>query len=421
MRSVFKTIVKKSLELLPKQIRYSVYRALVKVPDEIPTNLVFKIAETKEELESALVMLHDAYVDIGLLGKPDPSRIRVTPYHALPSTTTIVGKVGDEVVATMTIVKDSPMGLALDTYADLTELRKGGDRIAEISALAIKPGYRGKLLLHLMKFMYEICVNYLGINHIVCTLTKRTKNHELYESILFFTPFREQKQVISHSLNNNSLIAMHLNLDTAYISFEKHYSGRSKKKDLFQFFTKSMLECNRFPERHFNMVNFAAMNLENFRYFFTERTSVLKSLSQHQVGALFRIYQGMPQETIITEIHSLQNLRIIKGRPSGIRFDISLKTQALSEDKRILPVRILDVSREGLKISSSHKLSGLLEVQMKDPSGQTISLSVRRVWQDRFGVCGFQIVNGGSCWNQIIDRFEEQRTNGNRTIHDRAS
>lgn len=403
---MLKALIKKLLSLLPKDVRYSIYRHLVKIPNELPENLIFKIAETKEELEAAFVMLHDAYVGVGLLGMPDPNRIRVTAYHALPSSTTLIGKAGDEVIATLTIIRDSPMGLAADSYVDLSELRKGGDRIAEISALAIKKEYRGKVLLNLMKFMYESCVNYLGVNHIVALLSKKSKGHELYESILFFEPFREQKQHINVSLNSTPLRAMHLNLETAYSRFEEHYAGRSRLRDLFTFFTKTSLPCNIFPERHFNMINYATMSIDNFRYFFTERTSVLKSLSTKQAETLLNIFQGLPHEDLISEAHSLQNVVPLRKKNSRNRFDISLQTRAKTENEGFVPVRVLDISRQGLRISSKKNLGNSVEVEFKDSMGKFQYLTAQKIWQDDCGVYGFRIVNSDQKWHEIIDTFE---------------
>ena len=83
---------------LPKNLKYRVYRQLVNIPSELPKNLIFKIAETQQELEGAFALLHDSYVDVGLM-TPDLSGMRVTAYHTLPSSTTLIGKIGKEIVA----------------------------------------------------------------------------------------------------------------------------------------------------------------------------------------------------------------------------------------------------------------------------------------------------------------------------------
>jgi hypothetical protein len=51
-----------------------------------------KIADTQEELEACFTLLHDAYVGSGFM-TPELSGMRVTIYHALPTTTTLCAKV----------------------------------------------------------------------------------------------------------------------------------------------------------------------------------------------------------------------------------------------------------------------------------------------------------------------------------------
>ena len=64
---------------------------------------MLKIADTKEELEACFTLLHDAYVDSGFM-KPDPSGMRVTIYHALPTTTTLCAKYDGQVVGTLSLI-----------------------------------------------------------------------------------------------------------------------------------------------------------------------------------------------------------------------------------------------------------------------------------------------------------------------------
>ena len=77
---------RKLFSMLPQKRRHEVYRSFVdcKIPNE---RLVLKIAESREELEACFKLLHDAYVSSGFM-TPDPSGMRVTIYHALPTTTT---------------------------------------------------------------------------------------------------------------------------------------------------------------------------------------------------------------------------------------------------------------------------------------------------------------------------------------------
>lgn len=142
-------------------MRLGLYRKLVKVP-AVNKSLELKIAQSSQELEGYFALLHGAYVEAGFM-KADPSGLRVTPYHALPTTTTttLCTKISGQVVGTVLIVREGVFGLPMGQAFDLSGVRAKGGNIAEISSLAIHPSWRktsGMVLFPLMKFLYEYCV-----------------------------------------------------------------------------------------------------------------------------------------------------------------------------------------------------------------------------------------------------------------------
>src|SRR6478609_8379282 len=88
------------LTAMPAPVRFKVYRSMVDIDPAPDERLVLKIAETREELEACFRLLHDAYVSSGFM-KPDPSGMRLTIYHALPTTTTLCAKYDGRVVGTI--------------------------------------------------------------------------------------------------------------------------------------------------------------------------------------------------------------------------------------------------------------------------------------------------------------------------------
>ena len=86
-RKAWHNALRQGVALLPRALRHKVYRSMVDCNDNPDRKLVLKIADTREELEACFALLHDAYVSSGFM-KPDPSGLRVTLYHALPTTTT---------------------------------------------------------------------------------------------------------------------------------------------------------------------------------------------------------------------------------------------------------------------------------------------------------------------------------------------
>ena len=77
LRNLTHKAARKALSMLPRRRRFGIYRSFVECDPAPNTRLVLKIADTREELEACLSLLHDSYVDSGFM-TPDPSGMRVT-------------------------------------------------------------------------------------------------------------------------------------------------------------------------------------------------------------------------------------------------------------------------------------------------------------------------------------------------------
>ncbi len=402
-----KKIIKKLTNLLPTSMKYSLYRSLVRVPDVDMNQVVFKLAETREELEGAFAILHDSYVGVGLM-KQVPSGLRVTPYHALNSSVTLIGKVDSEIVATLTIIMDSKLGLPSDNFIDLSKLRQGGNRLAEISALAIKKEYRGRMLFHLLKYMYEWCTNYLSINHLIATLTTDTKAFELYESILFFKKIENKIEANYAFSNFRPVIAEHLNLDEARGLFENHYSHKKGAKNLYSFFVEQKSPNFQFPDRSYFTINYPVMNSENFSYFFTEKTTALSDMSEKELLALSSIFSGLDHAGLIDEVLQQRNIFEINRFPQKERFEVSIFTTAIV-NQQLIKLRVLDISDNGIKIASKYIVNDRVDISIPAANGGTYRITARKVWEDEYGVAGLKIISADERWYTMIQHFNKKQ------------
>lgn len=97
----------------------------------------YGIAADRLELGAAFRLVHDNYLRCGYISR-QPHGIKVDPYSLLPGTTAFVAKVEETVVATMSLIADSPVGLPMEAvYPDeIAALRAEGCRVGEVSALA---------------------------------------------------------------------------------------------------------------------------------------------------------------------------------------------------------------------------------------------------------------------------------------------
>lgn len=125
--------------------------------DRVADGLDFGLATDRDALEEAFRLVHDQYVAQGYMD-PHPSGWRLSIHNALPSTRVFVARAGGRVVATITLIVDSPLGLPMDEiYADdLRGLRGERRDLAEVSGLAVHPDYQSSgvaILLRLFRML----------------------------------------------------------------------------------------------------------------------------------------------------------------------------------------------------------------------------------------------------------------------------
>ncbi len=94
-------------------------------------------ATSLEQVESAWRLVYERYSQMGLIDE-NPFGIHAVPTAVGPHACVIWGPEGPEVGYTMTLFRDNPMGLALDSVYEpyLDKLREEGRRLLEVGMLA---------------------------------------------------------------------------------------------------------------------------------------------------------------------------------------------------------------------------------------------------------------------------------------------
>jgi len=248
-----------------------------------PSNLTFKLAETRQELESAFRILHDAYVSMGFM-KPSPSGMRISIFNALPGTCTLVALWDGEVIGTVSIIQDNPMGFPIEHIFSLGRFRETNVRLAEISALAIEKRYRGDpniILFSLFKFVYKYCNEYLGVEKILMAMPPDIS--EFYERILFCR--RLSAQVIDkyEYVNGAPAVGLYLDFQECVEACNARYG-----KEVFGFSASS--PNFSFPPRT-AAPSHPLMDPEVMDYLFNQKTDLLSKLSDDDRGILMNLYK----------------------------------------------------------------------------------------------------------------------------------
>lgn len=413
-RRTFHQSLRKAFSFFPRPVRFAIFRSFADCDANPDPRLVLKIAETKEELEACFRLLHDAYVDSGFM-KPDPSGMRVTIYHALPTTTTLCAKFDDEVVGTLSLIRESVFGFPLQSIFDLSKVRARKGKIAEVSALAVHPKFRktgGAILFPLMKFMYDYCTTFFDTRHLVIAVNPN--RIEMYESLLFFQRLTE-KQVQSYDFANGApAVGATLDLREVRVQLKRAYGKKKPSKNLYHYFIKLKLPNIVIPGRRFYTTNDPVMTPELLNYFFNQRTKVFNNLESNEKALLYSIYnlpkyaQYLPAGIADSEPGraARQHTRY-SFKCSGI-FDVELAGQRESVE-----ISVVDCSLHGFLAHARSPLPTQVwgnAVIRLGPNEQSKVRALAVAAKKDVGFYGFKLAEPDLVWRKFVSALEAGTT-----------
>lgn len=157
------------------------------------TGLICKIADSIDEWQAAFSTVYDRYRACGLID-PNPYRMRVLPYHLLPTTNTFVALQNGLVACTATLVTDSPEGLPLEPIfpAEVERKRLQGITMAEVSCLASRVTSARtffKVFLPLQRLLAQHARRF-GVDQLIVAC--HPKHARLYERSMGFRQFTRE-------------------------------------------------------------------------------------------------------------------------------------------------------------------------------------------------------------------------------------
>ena len=401
---------------LPRELRFGVYRALAQCDPQPDARLQLKIADTQDELEACFRILHDAYVAAGFM-QPDPSGLRVTIYHALPTTTTLCAKWDGQVVGTISMIREGVFGFPLQTAFDLGPVRAKAGQIAEVSALAVAPAFRktgGQIMFPLMKFMTDYCRSYFDTRHIVIAVNPN--KIEMYESLLFFD--RLQDQVVDHYdfANGAPAVGATLDLVEGIAHFEQAYGHKPDHKNLSRYLFNSRLDNIELPQRRFHTTNDPVLTPSMMDYFFNRRTQVFAGLDERKRRLLHSIYDHTSYAEALPPL--------LPGTATGLelrqhqRFSIRCpgRLTVVSYGQHIeFPLHVIEMSLHGFKaecmVPLPENTCGHAEVDLG--AGETARVEATAVQRQTSGglvYYGFVVPEPDTAWQRCVAALNCGRT-----------
>ena len=404
------------LRWMPGAVGLAVYGRLLRCDAVLPDKMVFKLAETREELEACFRLLHDAYVDAGFM-VPDPSGLRVTVYHALPTTSTLMCRVGDKVVGTLSLIRESALGFPMQKIFDLTAVRQVGGKVAEVSALAIDPRFRsssGRILLPLLKFMYDYAARQFDTRHLVIAVNPR--HIGFYESVLCFRRLKQRPVAHYDFVNGAPAVGAHLDLMRAPEAFRRRYRGQPDGKNLYRYFTEVQVPNIHYPEKRFYTTTDPVMTPLLIDHFFNWRTTVFASLRPRELLLLHSIYDlpeykhclpPIPEDTPRTELRRRTHRRFSVMCPGN------LVCKQLGMRRRLEFV-VFECSESGFRVRAEKSLpvgvSGIVSIDLGANDRSVMRVTVLRQSAQDPHIALLRIDERDEAWYKFVMALGQART-----------
>jgi GNAT superfamily N-acetyltransferase len=406
-------LTRKALGALPRDSRFALYRRMVDCDAAPDSSLQLGIAASQEELEACFSLLHDAYVSSGFM-QPHASGLRVTPYHALPTTTTLYARFDGRIVGTLSIVREGEFGFPMQSVFDLTAVRTQPGRIAEISALAIDPRFRGtggSILFPLMKFMYEYCTRFFDTRHLVIAVNP--KHIEMYESLLLFRRLQAEPVASYDFVNGAPAVGATLDLLEAPEMFRAAYAGRRQERNLHHYFTEVKLPHIRFPQRRYFTTNDPVMSPALLDHFFNRRTQVFEQLNDRQRRLLHAIYPEPAYRSILPAAGGAAAKSLSLRRHHRYSLKCPAQFSAAGNGRVQLALEVIDASLYGFLARAAQPLPdrahGTALVHLGHDKVASEQVATVRSFAALGGhFYGFRIDTPSQAWRQCVAELESR-------------
>ncbi len=188
----------------------------------LETCIEYKIASTRWDREGAFRLLYRAYRRAGLM-KPNSQKMRVTPYHLLPTTSVMVARYANQIISTLSLIEDGQLGLPMEqTFAEeVHERRQQGLLLAEASCLADRRTEMKRyfpVFVRLCRLMAQFARS-RGIDQVLIAVHPR--------HVRFYTQYLAFDQIASErpypAVQNHPAVALSLDLKRLVIDRPTNY------------------------------------------------------------------------------------------------------------------------------------------------------------------------------------------------------
>lgn len=401
MKKIKKTI-SKILNSMPGPLRKKWTRKNIFVDQNliIDEQIIFKVADTEDELQEAFGLVQQMYESANIVEK-NTTGLRITKYHLLPTTKVLIAKQNEKVIATISLIMDTPVGLPIDEFIPLGKLRTTSKRICELSSLAISSEWRSQsqgIFIPLSLFGINFGRKIIGADNIVIVTNDRVRF--LYEDVFLFEPITINSQSYNF-VKDSKAFAQRLDLSDIEQRGAIAYKGLKDSSNVYKMLIDPPWEKNIFYSRErFDIVTTNYYSESIIENLFIKR-GILKELKESEKQAVHNVYSFYKEQIG-------ENLYIKQRRFPRFYANMSA---TLIDGNNELELSCVEISKGGCA------LSGTSDFKPKDEQVYTIKIelneetsceiSAQVVWTNKNTV-GFQtMIDKVEQWFCYLDEIEQ--------------
>lgn len=406
-RKSINSFKKNFFRLLPEFIQKKIVISKFCSTIEFDNNILVKLADTKDEIIAALKILHDSYVKMGFIDE-STHKIRLTKFHALPTTLIVIVKYKDEVIATSSIFPDSKLGLPIETEFNISPIREASATICEISSLAIREDFQkngGKILTPILVFLFRLIFKNLKIESVVIVIHPNAG--PFYQHILGFKKL-SRKIVQYQTVNGAKGQAFYTISKETYFYLKKTFSHFPPDRNLYHLmYEKDLGSQFVFPwDEYWDGLSFI-LPPDLFHTLFEKIFPINEMLSSKEKATIREAYENPSHRNIVDcEEADFAMIRVYS------RYVCSVNANIIMQDKNTFPGSIYNCSTGGFGLFVNFNIAPFaigdeLDFSMDLSPWETIRLrgTIRYLDHRRIGV---ELLNPPARWKDWIGHLQRK-------------
>jgi len=192
-------------------------------PAKVCSDIQIQVAATRSERQAAFELVYRSYLRAGLCAENEYG-VRLTPYQLLPTTDIIIAQLRDEVISTLSLVRDGALGLPMEEIypEEVADRRAAGLRLAEVSCLADRREGAARffgLFCDMGRLMAQLGRKQ-GVDELLVTVHPR--HAAIYRRYMAFEPIGDRREY--PTVQGNPAVALSLNFARAKAESQRSWT-----------------------------------------------------------------------------------------------------------------------------------------------------------------------------------------------------